>query len=271
MLICPNCSAPLLRGERAFRCKNGHSFDIAASGYCNLLIGSKPGEFTGDSREMVAARRSFLDSGAYEPLRNAVCERTAELAPAECVSLLDAGCGEGYYTRAVAKALADTGRQVHAFGADISKSATEYAAKRDKLTQYITASAFRLPFVDGCADIITSLFAPAPAEEFSRVLKRDGTVLLVVPGREHLLELKRAVYDVSYENDEDKHALPGFSLTDRKKLTYTRRIESAEQIRALFSMTPYWRRTPKEGIERLMALKKIDLTLSFVLLTFQKA
>lgn len=270
MLICPHCAQPLVRGTHTLKCASGHSFDIASSGYCNLLTGSRPGEKTGDSKEMVLARRTFLDSGAYQPLRDAVCSRAQELAPQDCARVLDAGCGEGYYTRAVAQTLADSGRRLTMIGADISKSATQYAAKRDKLTDYITASTYHMPIADHSADLILSLFAPAPAQELARMLAEGGMVLQVVPGAEHLWELKQAVYDTPYRNREDKHTLEGFALTDRRKLTYLKKICGTEQIRALFSMTPYAHRTPRAGLERLNALEQITVTLSFVLLTFEK-
>lgn len=270
MLICPNCGLPLTKQDKAMKCEKGHSFDIAAAGYCNLLTGSKPGDYIGDSKEMVAARRQFLDSGAYESLRQALCTMVLDNAPAEAVSLLDAGCGEGYYTGAVARAIADSGRAATIIGADISKSATAYAAKRDKLTRYITANSYRLPVSSGSADIILSLFAPCPAEEFKRILKTDGRVIMAVPGTEHLWELKEAIYDEPYANDEDKHSLEGFKLIQREKLSYKARIEGSANVQALFSMTPYIHRTGRESMERLRAIENIELTLSFVLLCFER-
>lgn len=261
MLICPNCGKPLDRAGNTYKCQSGHSFDVAASGYCNLLCGSKPGEFTGDSREMVAARRRFLDTGAYEKLRSAVCERVRELHPATAV---DAGCGEGYYTREIAKNVSG-----EIIGIDIAKSATQYAAKRDDKTTYVTASAYRMPVADKSADLVLSLFAPTPAEEFARILKDDGHVLAVVPGTEHLWELKQAIYDEPYLNREDKHSIEGFELAHKQKLSYEARITGNENIRALFSMTPYIHRTSKEGMDRLGKLEDIQLTLSFVLMTYK--
>ena len=262
MLICPNCGKPLDRAGNTYKCPVGHSFDISSAGYCNLLCGSKPGEFTGDSREMVAARRQFLDTGAYEKLRDAVCERVRAINPATAV---DAGCGEGYYTREISKYVS---REL--MGIDISKSATQYAAKRDKKTVYVTASAYHMPVADNSADLVLSLFAPTPAEEFARVLKPNGCVLTVVPGTEHLWELKQAIYDEPYLNREDKHSLEGFEEVHKQKLTYEADIFGNDNIRALFSMTPYIHRTSKEGMDRLSKLEDIQLTLSFVLMTYKK-
>lgn len=269
MLICPKCSQPLEKAGSAFHCAQGHSYDIASSGYCNLLLSSKAGEFRGDNREMVAARREFLDTGAYAPLRDKICGKVLSLAK-DGVTLLDSGCGEGYYTRAVSEALGNSGLQFESVGVDISKSATLYASKRDKLTQYITAGCFHLPVADKSVDILLSLFAPVAGEEFGRVLKEDGTVITVVPGEKHLWELKEAIYDNPYINDENKHSIEGFVKSGEEKLTYTAHLSCAEHIRALFSMTPYAHRTPAEGIERLNSLDSIDLTLSFKILEYKK-
>lgn len=270
MLICPNCGLELTRQNNTMRCARNHSFDIAAAGYCNLLTGSKPGDFIGDSKEMVAARRHFLDSGAYEPLRKALCETVLKNAPEASVSVLDAGCGEGYYTGAVARALYDSGRELTMIGADIAKSATAYAAKRDKISQYITANSYKLPVKDKSADIILSLFAPCPAQEFKRILKPGGKVIMAVPGTEHLWELKEAIYDEPYQNREDKHSLEGFRLVGREKLSYKALVEGKDNVQALFSMTPYIHRTGKESMERLRAIDSIELTLAFVLLCFER-
>ena len=270
MLICPNCGLALTKQGSAMKCEKGHSFDIAAAGYCNLLTGSRPGDFIGDSKEMVAARRRFLDSGAYSPLRSALCRVVLDNAPAGAVSVLDAGCGEGYYTGAVARALAESGRELQMIGADIAKSATAYAAKRDKLTRYITANSYKLPIRDNSADIILSLFAPCPGEEFKRILKPGGKVIMAVPGAEHLWELKQAIYDEPYINREDKHGLEGFKLSGREKLSYKALIEGKDNVQALFSMTPYIHRTGKESMERLRAIESIELTLAFVLLCFER-
>lgn len=272
MLICPHCGAALTRKENTLRCPNGHSYDIARSGYCNLLQSSRSGEHTGDSREMVMARRQFLDRGYYAGLASGLCERVRELAEGHgAIHFIDAGCGEGYYTRQMAQTLQECGALSESVGIDISKSATQYAAKRDTHTQYVTGSVYHMPIADHCADIVCSIFAPTPAEEFSRVLSSNGAVVCVVPGEEHLWELKCAVYDTPYKNREEKHQLEGFRLMDRRKITYQVHMDNAQDIQTLFAMTPYSHRTPRKGLERLQVLRELDVTLSFLLLTFARA
>ena len=269
MLICPHCGEPLIRESNVFRCSSGHSYDIARAGYCNLLQTSRSGEQTGDSREMVAARRQFLDRGYYQSLAQGLCETVVQYAK-KPVNLVDAGCGEGYYTRQMAQALAQQAHLQESIGIDISKSATQYAAKRDPHTQYVTGSAYHMPLAPQCADIICSIFAPTPAEEFARVLRDDGVVICAVPGAEHLWELKCKVYDTPYKNREDKHSLSGFSCIQQKKITHSIHLDNAQDIQTLFSMTPYSHRTPRKGLERLHALQELDVTISFLLQVYQK-
>ena len=104
MLCCPNCGQPLKKDGRTFCCPKRHSFDIAAAGYCNLLLSSRSGDKVGDDKQMVAARRRFLDRGYYQPLADAVCERVSSILSKPSV-VIDAGCGEGYYTRQLAERL----------------------------------------------------------------------------------------------------------------------------------------------------------------------
>ncbi|WP_341465488.1 putative RNA methyltransferase [Ruthenibacterium lactatiformans] len=131
---CPVCGAPLTRGARVLVCPKRHSFDLAAEGYAHLLPAAQMhAKIPGDSREMVAARRRFLDTGGYacfsDGLNALVCSLLMEL-PAP--SLVDAGCGEGYYTARLVQALRASGKTPSAAAFDISKFAVKAAARRDK-------------------------------------------------------------------------------------------------------------------------------------------
>ena len=153
-------------------------------------------------------------------------------------------------------------------GIDISKDMARRAAKKVRQAEIAVASAYHLPLADGTVDLLLDCFSPLAVDEFRRVLRPGGHFLYVVPAAEHLWELKEAIYDEPYENREDKHALPGFRQAGREKLTYRVHLDSPELIQALFSMTPYIHRTGRDSMERLRALRQIDLTLSFLLLTF---
>ena len=124
-LICPFCGAPLARENNSLYCggERRHCFDIAKSGYVTLT--RAPGS-SGDDREMVRARTAFLDSGCYLPFANAVADaidNAYNKADGGLQCVIDAGCGEGYYTSAFAE-------HNYICGIDISKDAVRFAAKR---------------------------------------------------------------------------------------------------------------------------------------------
>ena len=64
-LRCPVCAGALEKRAGAYLCPKNHSFDIAKSGYVNLLLNSSQGHH-GDDKLMVRARRDFLDKGYYD-------------------------------------------------------------------------------------------------------------------------------------------------------------------------------------------------------------
>ena len=131
---CPVCAAPLDRGERAYTCPNGHSYDIAREGYVHLLPANrKHARDPGDDRDMAAARNRFLSGGWYAPLRRTLCELALErLGETAAPAVLDSGCGEGYYTAGVYRALMETGRPVRMAGVDLSKPSLRWAARRER-------------------------------------------------------------------------------------------------------------------------------------------
>lgn len=265
MLICPVCGGGLERSDRSFLCKAGHCYDIAKSGYVNLLMSQKSSARNhGDDREMLRARREFLDKGYYEPLRNALCDEIGRSAPENAV-ILDCGCGEGYYTGAFAGA---AGSRAKIFAVDISKDAAAYAAKRCPDVCVAAASAYRLPLADASCDIVLSVFAPYSEAELLRVLRPDGVLIEAAPMPMHLMNLKRAVYDKTYENEAPP--LPhGFCLERRRELVYNLSLESGGDIRRLFLMTPYSRKTSPSDTAKLEALDRLTVSAEFYISVYK--
>src|SRR6204780_3444343 len=102
MLVCPvrNCTLPLVSSQQRLLWERGHSFDIARSGYINLLQPQdRRSNQPGDTVAAVAARRRLHDGGATAPLLDAIGEI---LAASESDVALDAGCGDGFYLGSLA-------------------------------------------------------------------------------------------------------------------------------------------------------------------------
>lgn len=272
VLCCPHCGQPLLYGERIYVCGAGHTFDLSARRYVNLLI-DQSAAVHGDDKAMISARRQFLSGGYYEPLRRAVIAAVLERLPQRGV-LLDAGCGEGWYTDGVCRALSDAGREACAYGIDISKDALRYAGAlpsvREGLLTLAVASAYRMPIASESVDAVLNLFAPFVPSEYTRVLKQGGTLLYAVPERYHLWGLKQVLYDTPYENRVEDSALAGYTLLREEEIRAEITLESGEAIESLFAMTPYCHRTPREGRERLHSLNSLKTPIHFRIFLYQK-
>ena len=268
---CPLCAAPLERKAGAYRCPGAHSFDLAKEGYVHLLPpNQKHSALPGDDRDMVLSRRDFLSRGYYKPLLNTICNQLSTL-PGERPVILDAGCGEGYYTAGAYQALLAAGKAPRMAGTDISKFALRTAARRERGAEFAVASSYRLPLADGCADALLNCFSPLALEEFRRVLKPGGAFLYVVPGPRHLWEMKEILYDRPYPNEEKETPYEGFRYREILPVEETARLESREDLRNLFRMTPYFWKTPRAGAERLAALESLAVQISFRVHVFEKA
>src|SRR4051812_11422736 len=174
-LICPLCRAALLPGEKSYRCVAGHSFDRAKEGYLSLLHGRQKGEGRGDSKEMMLARDRVHRAGIFDPLVSAL---TALELEKPIRSILDLGCGEGFFLDRMTRAHAIPTR----YGLDLSVDAVKLAARALRQSLVLRADLLQpLPFADGSLDLVQSIFAPRPLAEITRVLRPGGYALFVYP------------------------------------------------------------------------------------------
>ena len=260
---------PLTVGERGVAaCSGGHTFDRARDGYYNLLL-SNVGGTHGDNREMLEARRRFLDTGAYLPLASKVAELVSRDFP-EGGALLDIGCGEGYYTSIVAACLTDAGKSPDVHGFDISKDGVRLTAKRDKSFSLAVASAYKMPIADESFDAAINVFSPLALEETVRILRHGGRFVMAIPDVNHLFGLKSALYATPYKNKPESPELEGLDLIATERVQYTLKLKSSEEINALFMMTPYAYRTPPESRARLLSMASLDTEVEFMVFVYQK-
>ena len=272
LLRCPLCAQPLDRQDTRYLCPRGHSFDRAAAGYVHLLPANrKHSKNPGDDKEMVAARSAFLDKGHYAPLLEALSQAVTEsVSHLPHPVLLDSGCGEGYYTQGLFRALEEAGHQPRAAGVDLSKFALRRAAKRLPQGEFAVASVYHLPLADESVDALVNVFSPLAPTEFSRVLRPGGLFCYVVPSARHLWEMKQVLYARPYENPVKREDYPGFVWQGADQVRCTLSLSSNQDIMALFGMTPYAWKTPKEGVERLSALDHLDCQAGFDIHIYRK-
>ena len=215
-------------------------------------------------KEAVNARKLFLNAGYYEPLSN---EINAILQNLNAETVLDAGCGEGYYTNRMAKDRA-------VFGVDLSRAGVDSAAKQAKQkgtdAAFAVGSIFSLPVGDETCDAVTNLFAPCCEEEFSRVLKKGGYLILVGAGERHLMGLKQVLYENPYLNPGRADLPTKMEQVDRRRLSYTVTVVGQESIEALFSMTPYYWRTSESDRIKLKNIDTLQTELDFDIFIYKK-
>lgn len=273
MYICPVCKKRLKKLDNVLHCQNGHSFDIARKGYVNLLTTVKRNpKNSGDNADMVKARTSFLDKNYYLALARRIAETAGNcLEGKKEPMIIDSGCGEGFYTCVYAQKLPFA----RIFGIDISKAAISHCMTRIHIAgikncEFAVASSFELPFIKESADMVISTFAPVSNDEYARVLKSGGRLIVVSPSPRHLFELKSAAYDEPYENKPNIYGLNKFELSGEEIFEYKQLISSTQDILDLFSMTPYLYKTSAEGIERLKALDSLEVTCGFCIQVYTK-
>ena len=261
-LACPLDGQPLANHGNHWRCASGHTFDVAREGYLHLLpVQHKRSRDPGDSKEMVAARRRFLATGAYRPIAAAIAEAvlgsTADTAAT--LHCLDAGCGEGHYLRELIAAV--EGRQALSIvGLDISKWAVQAAAKRDRQSTWIVGSNARLPLLTGTLDRVLCLFGFPVYPEFARVLRAGGLLVQADAGADHLSELRQIIYPtLKPVPSATFQAPPGFRLIDERDVRYRTEITGAANIADLLAMTPHLFRASHEGKQCLAALDTLPI------------
>lgn len=264
--ICPVCNGTLNESNRSLICSDGHCYDIAKSGYVNLLMSQKNSSRNhGDDKEMIKARRSFLEKDYYLPLKENLCETVKLFSTANAV-VLDCGCGEGYYTKGIAESLAANSTVL---GIDISKDAVTYAAKHCPDAHFAVASSYKLPLANNSCDIIISVFAPYSASEVKRILKPKGVFIEVSPMPMHLMELKNAVYEKAYENEVPPVA-DGLNLIKQIEIRGEISLFDNNDIVNLFQMTPYSHKTSPKDKEKLLTLNSLVTRTEFYISIYEQ-
>ena len=233
---CPICQENLTLLESSLKCCNRHSFDLAKFGYVNLAPQIK--QSANYDKENFQNRQQILEAGFYQAILEAISDLLASSKNAK--TILDIGCGEGFYSRKLQKRHPD--KTFYAF--DISKDSVQIAAKSEPnwAVNWFVGDLARLPIKDASMDILLDIFSPANYGEFRRVLSKDGILIKVIPTENHLKEIRQKVQDQltnkEYSNQDIKnHFQNNFTILSSKTASLTKTI-TADQLQALLSMTP---------------------------------
>ncbi|MGB1296915.1 MAG: 23S rRNA (guanine(745)-N(1))-methyltransferase [Psychrobium sp.] len=263
---CPLCQSALelSHSQKQLSCVNNHSFDRAKQGYFNLLpVQNKKSKMPGDSKEMIIAREAFLAGHYYQTLAQTLERLVGSLIPNK-TTILDIGCGEGYYSRVITE-----NNDWQHFGFDISKPAVIKAAKKDPAGEYSVASSEAMPFANESVDIAFKVYAPVSEPELHRVLKTGGHFINVTPAPRHLLQLREFIYQEVRPHQTQDTQFDGLTRISSEQLTYTV-TPSADDCIRLLDMTPFaWKATP-EIRRQIENAAPFDIELDFWITLFKK-
>ena len=214
-------------------CDTGHRFDSSRRGYLTTIDQSKG--ITGDPRSLLEARARFLALGHYEPIASAV---SSALSSAEPLAVLDSGAGTGYYLQHV---LSHSPIAHDALASDASAAAVAMTIAATGCVGLV-ADVWQPSAVRSArADVILCVFAPRNPAEFARVLRADGTLVVVTPASDHLAELRAAGLMLGMQEDKlaklDTALGEHFELRDRSRLHYQMEL-SATAAADLTGMGP---------------------------------
>ncbi|MBQ8617922.1 MAG: methyltransferase domain-containing protein [Clostridia bacterium] len=234
LLRCPLCGGAFSRRDNSFVCEKRHTYDIARQGYVNFVPGQKEMFY---KKELFESRAKVFEAGVYVPVVERLSEAIDRYVTKENPVLLDAGCGEGYYTRAVCP-----GREMTRIGFDLSKDAVKLAARGPKTAMFFAADLKNIPVQDGTVDVLLDIFTPANYAQFGRVLAPDGLVMKLAPRSGYLRELRTLAGDrlrhQQYDGgDVERYVHEKMNVLAQEAITYTMAV-SQETAYHLARMTP---------------------------------
>lgn len=252
---CPLCHGRMTAGETSLRCEAGHDFALSKKGYADFCPAAKAGTY---DDALFDSRSRFIAGGFYYELIERLRALLDRYAPAGPV--LDAGCGEGSFLKAI---LPDPSARA-CLGLDLSRPGVQRAARGGGGWLWAVGDLSRLPLAEGSMAAILNILSPANYPEFSRVLLPGGVVLKVVPGERYLHEVRALAKDrlrhETYSNDrvlklfEEK-----FELLETEEICNTYPLTQS-QATDLVAMTPLTQGIEKEQLD-LAALTKVTIHL----------
>ncbi len=252
---CPLCQVALTAGDTSLRCERGHDFALSKKGYADFCPSARAGAY---DDALFDSRGRFIGGGFYQELIDELQALLRRYAPEGPV--LDAGCGEGSFLKAICPA--PMARPC--IGLDLSRPGIQRAARGGGGWLWAVGDLSRLPLVDGTMAAILNILSPANYPEFRRVLKTGGVVLKVVPGERYLGEVRALVQDrlraETYSNERVVRLFSErFELLESREICSTYSL-TPSQAQDLVAMTPLTQSIEKEQLS-LAALTSVSIHL----------
>ena len=234
ILRCPLCGGGFEKKDASLVCPKRHTFDIARQGSVNFVPAQKESFY---KKELFESRAKVFEAGVFAPVVGELSDAIDRHVKKDHPVLLDAGCGEGYYTKTVCP-----GKGMVRMGFDLSKEAVKLAAKGPKTAFFFAADLKNIPLLDSSCDILLDIFTPANYAEFARVLAPGGLVFKLAPRAGYLKELRQAASHLLRRSEYDggqveSYAKEKMDVVEQREITYTLDV-SPETVYHLARMTP---------------------------------
>ena len=234
ILRCPLCGGGFEKKDASLVCAKRHTFDIARQGSVNFVPQQKESFY---KKELFESRAKVFEAGVYAPVIAALSEAIERYVKKEHPVLLDAGCGEGYYTKAVCPE-----RNMTRIGFDLSKEAVRLAARGQAEAAFFAADLKNIPMADHSVNVLLDVFTPANYAEFARVLAPGGVVMKLAPRSGYLRQLREAAAQhlrrSEYDGgDVERYVHERMDVLEQRAITYTLPV-TPQLAEHLAKMTP---------------------------------
>jgi len=249
-MACPRCRGAVVVEGGSLRCPAGHTFDVARAGYVSMLTGTGAGA-AADSAAMVAARRRSLAAGQLRPVTDILVVAARESTVRGLV--VDIGGGTGHHLAAVLDALP----QADGLVVDLSRAAARVAAgAHPRMSAAVSDVREGLPLRDGSVSLLLDVFAPRAGAEMRRVLRPDGTLLVITPAPTHLVELRDVPGMLRVDSDKQERLERSlgtwFRLRERRAVEWLMTLDRAE-VRDIVLMGPSAHHVDADRLDETLA------------------
>ena len=267
LLRCPRCGGGIERRGGSLLCPMGHCYDLSRYGDVNFAPEKRESFYT---KALFESRARVFAAGVFDPVMAAIDEALApRIAGEHPTVLVDAGCGEGFYTRRVL-----AGTPMTRIGFDLCKEAVRLAARGGRDASFFVGDLANIPLGDGCADVLLDVFTPANYAQFARVLRPGGLLVKLAPRAGYLAELREAARGLLRRGEHngapvEQYAQKHMTLLEKREITYTLPVDAALAA-DLARMTPMLAGIDVDGLD-LSAVTQITVDETLMIGTLRTA
>ncbi|MBO0437606.1 methyltransferase domain-containing protein [Vagococcus fluvialis] len=219
LFLCPKCQSKFkeVRGNTMI-CLSNHQYDLSKKGTIHFPNHHLTSDY---DKEMLLSRRKMIQNGLYQKLEERLTSYIKEVG--EELTVVDMGCGEGSFVNRLSQQLSDTTVWT---GFDLSKDGVQLASDFSSDAFFFIGDVTQMPFQNESIDVLLNIFSPSHYEEMSRVLKKTGLIIKVIPESGYLKEMREIFYqdNVEKQNYSNENVYEKFKkdvqLISEERVTY---------------------------------------------------